>query len=63
MEMMKKLMHQKQVKQPVMNPGNDEKGDALEACKTTCHECPQKDEVENYKEDIDVEKQKLIMKI
>ena len=29
----------------------------------TCHECPSNYEVENYKEDIDVEKEELIMKI
>ena len=29
----------------------------------TCPECPSNYEVENYKEDIDVEKEELIMKI
>ena len=29
----------------------------------TCNECPSNYEVENYKEDIDVEKEELIMKI
>ena len=33
-----------------------------EACKSTCHEWTSKDEVENYKEDIVVEKEELIMK-
>ena len=27
--------------------------DTLEACEQICHKCPLKDEVENYKEDID----------
>ena len=35
----------------------------LEACELTCHEFPSNAEVENYKEDIDVEKEELIMKI
>ena len=35
----------------------------LEACESTCHECPHNYEVENYKEDIDVEKEDLIIKI
>ena len=33
-----------------------------EACKSTCHEWTSKDEVQNHKEDIAVEKDKLIMK-
>ena len=33
-----------------------------EACKLTCYEWTSKDKVENYKEDIDVEKEELIMK-
>ena len=35
----------------------------LETCESTCHECPSNYEVKNYKEDIDVEKEELIMKI
>ena len=35
----------------------------LETCESTCHECPSNYEVKNYKEDIDVEKKELIMKI
>ena len=30
--------------------------------KSTCHECSSKEEVENYKEDIDIEKEELIKK-
>ena len=37
--------------------------DALEACEQVRQECPLKGEVENYKEDIDVEKKDSIMKI
>ena len=33
-----------------------------EVRESTCHECTSKDEVENYKEDIVVEKEQLIMK-
>ena len=33
-----------------------------EACKSTCHECLSKDEVERYKEDIVVEKEEKIIK-
>ena len=33
-----------------------------EACKSTCHEKTLKYEVENYKEDIVVEKEEIIMK-
>ena len=32
------------------------------ACESTCHECTSKDEVENYKNYIVVEKKELIMK-
>ena len=39
------------------------KVDALEACEQIRHKCPLKSEVENYKEDIDVEKKDSIMKI
>ena len=37
------------------------KGNAFQACESTCHECTSKD-VENYKEDIVVEKEELFMK-
>ena len=33
-----------------------------EGCKSTCHEWTSKDELKNYKEDIVVEKEELIMK-
>ena len=33
-----------------------------ESCEPTCHECTSKDEVQSYKEDIVVEKEKIIMK-
>ena len=33
-----------------------------EACRLTCHEWTSKDKVENYKEDIIVEVEELIMK-
>ena len=33
-----------------------------QACKSTCHECSAKDEVENYKEESVVEKAHLIIK-
>ena len=33
-----------------------------EARESTCHECTSKDEVENYKLDIVVEKEQLVMK-
>ena len=36
--------------------------DALQACESTCHECTSKYEVENFKEDIVVEKGEFIMK-
>ena len=42
---------------------NSNKVDALEACEQICHECPLKGEVENYKEDIVVEKKDSILKI
>ena len=35
----------------------------LEACESTYQECPSNYEIANYKEDIDVEKEKLIIKI
>ena len=35
---------------------------AFQACESTCHECTSKDEVNNYKEYIVVEKEELIMK-
>ena len=38
------------------------KVDLLEACEPTCHECTLKHEVENYKEDIVVKKEELVMK-
>ena len=37
------------------------KVDALQACESNCHECTSKDELKNYKEDIVVEKEELIM--
>ena len=36
--------------------------DALQACELNCLECTSKGEVENYKEDIVVEKEELIIK-
>ena len=36
--------------------------DALQACESTCHEGTSKDVVENHKEDIAVEKEKLFLK-
>ena len=33
-----------------------------EACESTCHECTSKEEVENDKEDIVIEKEELIKK-
>ena len=38
------------------------KVDAFGACDSTCHECISEDEVENYKEDIVVEKEEIIKK-
>ena len=37
--------------------------DKLEAFESTCRECPSNYKVENYKEDIDVDKEKIIMKL
>ena len=33
-----------------------------QACESTCHECTSKEEVENYKEDIVIEKEEVIKK-
>ena len=33
-----------------------------EALKSTCHECTSKDEVDNYKEDIAVEQEQIVLK-
>ena len=38
------------------------KGDALQACESAWHDCTLKDEVKNYKENIVVEKEELIMR-
>ena len=36
--------------------------DELETCESTCHECPSNYEVKNYKEDIGVKNEELMMK-
>ena len=40
----------------------EEDNHMYEACQSPCHECTSRDEVENYKEDIVVEKEELIIK-